>query len=148
MSASAELYFTCAAVRHRRRRPRLSERLTRAEQWTFDVSSLGWGGGWWCAAVVVVHDVLLADLPRPITTVRRQTRINTRIRSQWAVEHYTGSFTLQSASHFHVYYFCFWHLFLCKALITSSVILQKYQLIRGALPSIGNNCHPSKETLQ
>lgn len=48
-----------------------------------------------------------------ISPVCPQTRINTRIRSQWAAVHYTDSFTLQSASHFHVYYFCFWHRSLC-----------------------------------
>ncbi len=77
-----------------------------------------------------------------ISPVCPQTRINTRIRSQWAAT--------QTAS---LYSLLLTFMFISvsgigpsvKALITSSVILQKHQLIRGALPSIGDNCHPRRE---
>lgn len=82
--------------------------------------------------------------------VWRQTRIDTRIRSQEAAEHYRHR-QLQSTVCFSLS--CLLFLFLAsgpslvyKELITSSVILQKYLIIRGALPSIGNEKnHPSED---
>ncbi len=135
MSASSGLYFTCAAVRHRRRRARLSQRLARGKRWTYAVSSLGGGGGW-CAAAVVVHDLRLADLPRLSSDANKHT-------DQISVGPQTAS----------LYSLLLTFMFISvsgigpsvKALITSSVILQKHQLIRGLLPSIGDNCHPRRE---